>query len=154
MPESDYRPSVVKVAALLRTRTRDSNGVELGMFTSATRPTATEVEAIIDEVLSELAGQVADRQGNLPAPLHDQARRCVSLGVAATIELSYFTEQAAADRSAATGFREMHEGCLKRLERSASAYAPAGSAGGGAGLGTMVVRGHGALESEDDEDAP
>ena len=36
-------PSVADVAALLRGRTKDSNGVEVGTFNDDTRPTSSQV---------------------------------------------------------------------------------------------------------------
>jgi hypothetical protein len=45
-------PSVLDVAALLRARTKDVNGVEVGTFTDDTRPTSSQVLRL--HVLDEL----------------------------------------------------------------------------------------------------
>jgi hypothetical protein len=58
------------VAALLRSRTKDDAGRELGAWTDATRPTLVDVEQLI----ALAAGQTTDADG----PRARRARRCVA----------------------------------------------------------------------------
>jgi hypothetical protein len=103
------RPSVDDVALLLRTRTvgagpggsligGDTGPVELTTFTAETRPTATEVEAMIDvasdEVLAQLPAEIA-------SSFH-AIRRSIALRAAVLIEASFFRESADASLAAAS----------------------------------------------------
>jgi hypothetical protein len=86
-------PSVDDVAALEATRTIGASGADLGTFTSETRPTDTEVDVVIDEALDAVLGQLPDHIETLwYAPI----RRLVALRAAATVETSYYREQAPA----------------------------------------------------------
>ena len=140
-------PGVDDVAALLRARTKDTVGAE-GTFTAATRPTATQVQELIDFVVGEVHGHVALE---LPEILHGQARRCIVLGVASLIELSYFPEQqnqAGADRTSAVAYREMYEKALERLAAARRSYSATASSGGGIGIGSMRVKTQATLDRE------
>jgi hypothetical protein len=118
------RPSVDDVALLLRARTKDSEGREVGTFTEDTRPTADDVEAQIDAAL----GLVTVR---LPATIPDRWQGAVSSLVAyraaLRIEKSYFPEQVHSDRSPYDELREEYNDDLTAL---LEALAGAGDAGG------------------------
>jgi hypothetical protein len=91
----DLAPTIADVAALIRARTKDSNGNELGTFTADTRPTDVQAQEAIDHavVLVHLkVGAIGDGCASV-------AKMCATYGAAAEIELSYFPEQARADRS-------------------------------------------------------
>jgi hypothetical protein len=88
-------PTVGDVAAIIRARTKDSNGNELGTFTPETRPTDLQCQEAIDHQMVLLHTRV----GNIGAGCVDVARLCAAYGAAAEIELSYFPEQARTDRS-------------------------------------------------------
>jgi hypothetical protein len=85
----DYKPDVHELGAIMRARTRNDLGKELGTFTEDTRPTSDEVESVIDQALAlvspRLGGAVADR-------LDDLARSIVTLRAAMMIEASYIPE--------------------------------------------------------------
>lgn len=89
-------PTSNDVAALLRARTKDLDGHELGRFTPDTRPTDTEVDAIISMAYSELAGlaglYAGDRCGQ-------SATWLCTIRAAMWVELSYWPEQVRSDRS-------------------------------------------------------
>lgn len=87
-----YHPAIGDVAAVLRARTYDSNGVEVGTFNSQTRPTAQQVQEIIEGSISEVRVQAGDE---IPDRLVATARQAVVLRTAASIERSYYPEQAA-----------------------------------------------------------
>jgi hypothetical protein len=140
MPDAPaWYPDASDVAALVWARTVDASG-QMGEFTEDTRPTAGQVDALIGFVAGEVSGAVGP---DLPAVLHDQARRCVTLGTAAMVERSFFPEQQSQtgeDRTAAVSYAAMYETALQRLMDAQRSYAASASAGGGRGLGTMRVR--------------
>lgn len=83
-----------QVAALLRARTKDNEGREVGLWTEATRPTLGQVEELIDLARGQVEGSYgiteACRQG---------FERLVALRAAQLVELSFFPEQIRSDRS-------------------------------------------------------
>jgi len=92
------------VAALLRARTKDSNGDELGAWTDDTRPTRDEVQALIDQA----RGLVSARTGpTIPSPCQGGYEALVALQAAALVELSYFPEQVPPEQSPYTHLREL-----------------------------------------------
>jgi hypothetical protein len=97
MPVSDYTPTIDDVGALLRARTKDSDGEEIGTFTPTTRPTDTEVETLIGQAAGYMSLFVGD---DTPQALWEEIGDVVSIRAAMTIELSYYPEQVASDRSA------------------------------------------------------
>lgn len=103
--------SVDDVAALIRARTKDSNGNELGTFTAATRPTDLQAQEAIDHQVALLHTKVG-YVGEGCAPLAQQA---VAIGAAAEIELSYFPEQARTDRSPYTYLIARYDAALQGL---------------------------------------
>jgi hypothetical protein len=88
-------PTVDDVAALIRARTKDNNGNEVGTFTDDTRPTAAQAQQAIDHqvvLLHTKVGAIGDGCAAV-------ATLAAAYGAAAEIELSYFPEQARTDRS-------------------------------------------------------
>lgn len=143
MAAEDWLPSIEQVAALVRARTRDDLGQELGTFTDATRPTDAEVNQLI---VAE-GSLVAMRTGNpttLACPDADQVRLAVSQvvakRVAAIIEASYRPDEVADGRTVADFYQGSMDGDVKALEQAAAscrAYDPGDPAGGGAGTGAQ-----------------
>lgn len=109
-------PSVDDVAAIIRARTKDSSGNELGVFTAETRPTDLQCQEAIDHQVILLHTRV----GNIGADCADVARLCAAYGAAAEIELSYFPEQARTDRSPYTNlvarYNEYADGLVACVE--------------------------------------
>jgi hypothetical protein len=90
-------PTLDDVAALLRARTYDANGVQVGQFTGSTRPSAAHVQELIDFA----AGDVVARTGaDIPEKYWPEARRLAALQAAALVESSFFPEQLDSDHSA------------------------------------------------------
>src|SRR5215471_18531552 len=85
-----WRPTVDDVAALIRARTKDASGNELGTFTPATRPTDAEVEELITNGMAKVAALVG---WDLPADTYEEARHLASIVAACEVELSYWPEQ-------------------------------------------------------------
>jgi hypothetical protein len=110
-PWADWLPSVADVGAVLRARTVDPDGNELGTFTDATRPTGVQVAELIAGGVADVYGEV----GIVPDVLLPQARRVSALGTAILVELSYYPEQTNSARSAYVALRDLYETHLKRL---------------------------------------
>lgn len=104
MPVSDYTPTVAQVGALLRARTKDTGGNELGTFTSATRPTDTEVNLLIAQAAGTLSTKAGD---DIPAALFDEASQLAAIRAAMLVELSYFPEQIMTGRSTYPQLQEL-----------------------------------------------
>jgi hypothetical protein len=101
-PTEPWLATPEDVAALLRSRTKDDAGRELGVWSDATRPTLPEVEHLI----AFAAAQATDADGPLIAcaPL---CRNVIALHTACLVELSYFPEQVRSDRSPYSELREL-----------------------------------------------
>src|SRR4051794_25646894 len=85
----DWRPLSADVGSILRARTKDRDGNELGDFTSSTRPTGQQVDTLVEVVVSDIEGQV----GTVPEELQPLARYVATVGTACLVLLSYWPEQ-------------------------------------------------------------
>lgn len=113
MPASDWTPEVADVGALLRARTKDVNGNELGTFTDDTRPTTAEVERLIVQAQSTLVGEFG---GDELLPLYiETAKELVVKKAAMKVELSFYPEQVASNRSPYTQLKDEVDDELRRL---------------------------------------
>lgn len=113
MPISDWAPAVADVGAVLRARTKDTNGNELGTFTPNTRPTDAQVTSLIDTAAGDLASVVGS---DLPEVTWPLAGSVTSIGAAMLVELSYFPEQVATGRSPYDQLAALYEQRLGRLK--------------------------------------
>lgn len=84
------RPSVREVAALMPDRTTVDGGGEARTFTTATSPTAEEVEGLIDVVLDSIDPRVPD---GASAEVERAARRVVTFTTAILVESGNWGEQ-------------------------------------------------------------
>lgn len=123
----DLRPSVDDVAALIRARTKDAEGREIGTFTPDTRPTDVEVETHIDAALGLVVVRLPT---DLPDTYEPAARALVAYRAALRIEKSYFPEQVRSDRSA---YEQLRQEYVDDLQALLDAIAASGSEDGGAG---------------------
>lgn len=133
-------PTLEDVAALIRARTRDSNGVEVGTFTPDTRPTDAQAQEAIDHAVTALHEKV----GEIGAPCTDVARLCAAYGAAAEIELSYFPEQARTDRSPYTYLLNRYTALLDGVQQCVLGNLPSNDDDGD---GELVPFGHGTLRA-------
>ena len=93
MAAIDVTPA--RVAALLRARTKDKGGVEVGEWNADTRPTLAQVEETI-----ELAGDtVSAKVGEPGDPCATKFATAVAYEAACLIEKSYYPEQVESGRS-------------------------------------------------------
>lgn len=114
MPISEWTPSVANVGEILRARTKDTNGNEVGTFTSSTRPTEAQVTGLITTANGDLASEVGT---DIPEVTWDLARGVAALGAAMLAELSFFPEQVATGRSPYDQLAALYEARLKRLKK-------------------------------------
>jgi hypothetical protein len=128
-------PTVADVAALIRARTKDSNGVEIGTFDDTTRPTDAQAQEAIDHAVIALHEKVAV----IGDPCTDVAKLAASYGAAAEIELSYFPEQARTDRSPYQYLLQRYEQLLTGVEQCVLGNLP------GHGGDVSVPFGHGTM---------
>jgi hypothetical protein len=103
-------PTVDGVAALLRARTKDRNGNEVGTFSADTRPTATQVSAHIADAVQAVADEL---QADVPDTLYGSFAWCAKRYAACDIEKSYWPEQVASARS---NYDQLWEQYLRAVE--------------------------------------
>ena len=137
MTTDPFIPTVADVAALIRARTKDTNGNEVGTFTADTRPTDAQAQEAIDHALAALHEKVGE-VGDLCA---DVARMAATYGAAAEIELSYFPEQARTDRSPYTYLLTRYDALLDGVVQCVLGNLPSddgdGDVGGPMRYGTL-----------------
>lgn len=117
---ADWAPTTSDVGALLRARTKDRSGNELGDFTANTRPTGVQVEALIEQATSDI-DEALSVLGPIPENLYGLARRVAGLGTALGVELGYFPEQVGTGRSPYAQIKDMYDDRLKVLRSSIEA---------------------------------
>ena len=97
VPPPEAWPTVDEVAALLRARTKDNNGVEVGTFNPDTRPTDQGAGELIANAAQAVAGELA---ADVPIELYGSFSFCTKLYAACLVEKAYFPEQVQSSRSA------------------------------------------------------
>jgi hypothetical protein len=110
--EEAFLPSVQDVADLLRARTKDKFGNELGLFNDNTRPTDSGVRGLIRQAADDVIMMV---DTDIPVEAYDLASTVISIGAAMLVELSYYPEQIGTPNSAYDRYREWYELMLQRL---------------------------------------
>lgn len=117
MSNGAQRPPVLeatppRVAALLRARTKDNEGREIGLWTEATRPTVGQVVELIEYARNLLAGTLGP-PGERCANGYEQL---VVIQAAMLVELSYWPEQVRTDRSPYQHLAELYDRTLTGYE--------------------------------------
>jgi len=112
LPVSDWTPGLADVGAILRARTKDVVGNELGTFTVDTRPTDVEVSALISQGVADVAMATGSE---LPASVWNDAKSVAAFATALRVELSYFPEQINTGRSPYQQLKQLYDDMLKRL---------------------------------------
>lgn len=129
MSTSDWPVQVSSVGAVLRSRTRDTNGNEIGTFNGSTRPDYDQVLSLINDAVEGLASAVGS---DLPEDYWPRAGMVATYRAAMLVELSYFPEQVATGRSPYEQLRELYREALADLKASlteAGANVPGDTAG-------------------------
>lgn len=123
--------SVQDVASLLRARTKDDSGNEVGDFNADTRPTETEVEDLIAQSAA-MVNAVAN--GDVPSRLLAFGQHVVALRTAMMVELTYWPEQVQRENSPFGHIREMFIDALEAFKVAL------GDSGGVRGYGPVSVK--------------
>ena len=84
-------PSIDDVALLTATRTIDSTGAQLGVFTSDTNPTAAQVQALIVQAVTLVLAPLPDY---FQTSLYGRVQQAITVQAAILIETSFYREQA------------------------------------------------------------
>lgn len=124
-PPDPGRPTVEQVALLIRARTKDTFGNEVGTFDSDTRPTDVQVEEQIDAAMA-LVGVRFPATSGMTAEQVSAFAALVAYRAALRIEKSYFPEQVRSDRSA---YPQLREEYLDDLQAFTNALAGGGGDG-------------------------
>lgn len=113
------KPTPDEVAAQLLARTRAPGSIpsafdddEAGTFTDQTRPTATQVQSLIDSAYD----LTLPRLGIVPAALEDMARAIITLRAAAIVERTFWSE------SASQGEGTVYADLMKEYEAALTDY--------------------------------
>jgi hypothetical protein len=130
------RPSVDDVALLIRARTKDSNGNEVGTFDDDTRPTETQVEEQIDASIAMILMRLPPVE-QLPPELVPAIATVIAYRAALRVEKSYFPEQVRTDRSAYAELWAEYNAELEALV--AKAQETVSGAFGASGIGMIPV---------------
>jgi hypothetical protein len=104
---SAFVPTVDDVGALIRTRTKDRFGNELGTFTADTRPTDDQVLVLVGQAYDYVTARV---DTDLPEESWRAARSCIALKAAMMVELSYWPDQIPLNQSPYASLRLEFEG--------------------------------------------
>jgi hypothetical protein len=131
----EWRPTVDDVAALLRARTKNASGNEVGTFTDETRPTDAEVEQLITNGCAKIASLVG---WDVPGDAQAEALHLAAIVAACEVETSYFPEQVRTDRSAYQQLWAMFQDDRDAFIEYVSALSPAGAVGATAGTFKVV----------------
>lgn len=107
----DITPALTDVGAILRARTRNDEGVELGTFTADTRPTGTEVDAFIAQATAEVRLRLP---ADIPADLEPFVKRLIAIRSAMFAELSFDPDRTD-ETSAYDRLGEMFESGMQAL---------------------------------------
>lgn len=142
-PSTELECSVSDVGALLRARTKDDNGNEVGTFNADTRPTATEVEQIITQA-AFMVSAVAN--ADVPSRLYDFGQHVVALRSAMMVELTYWPEQVQRENSPYEHIREMFTDALEAFKVAL------GDSGGVRGYGPLSVKMKSTIEAVSEDD--
>jgi hypothetical protein len=132
--DAPWRPTVDDVAALLRARTKDASGNEVGTFNDQTRPTDAEVELLITNGCAKVSALVG---WEIPDDAQDEARHLAAIVAACEVELSYWPEQVRSDRSAFAQLWQLWTSDIAAFREMVSALAPEG--GLAAGIGSIYT---------------
>jgi hypothetical protein len=104
---SSFIPSVDDVGAILRTRTKDNFGNELGTFTEDTRPTDQQCLTLIGQAYDDVVGVIDD---DIPETSFRDARSAIALRAAMLVELSFWPDQVPLGRSPYAQLKELFDG--------------------------------------------
>lgn len=110
---AEYTPLMDDVAVLLRARTKDQYGTEVGVFNTDTRPNEQQVREIIRLAVADISTYVGS---DVPDTVIEPARHLATLRAAMLVESTYFPEQAAQDNSVYSLYEGLYTAGITRLD--------------------------------------
>ena len=111
-------PTLADVGSLVLARTRDDNGNVLGTFTDDTQPTDDQVRALIQKAVDDVMPLIGT---DIPEILVQEAQNVTALKAAMYIELTYFANEVAQNRSAYPELKALYDEKLAYLAQAVSA---------------------------------
>jgi hypothetical protein len=108
-----FLPDPADVSALLPARTYVDDGGEVGSFTSETRPTAGQVQTLINSAGNEVAARLGQEVTDDTQRAY--ARELIAIRAAMGVEIGYFPEQTNVDESAYDKLKELYDEGLPAL---------------------------------------
>lgn len=113
--DPSWLPVKEDIAALLPTRLQstDGSGQLQTTFNELTRPTGAQVERLITEAAAEVGLTLSPEE--VPEAVHGRIRSIISLGAAMNVELTYYPEQVAGNRSPYAQMERRFNAALKLL---------------------------------------
>jgi hypothetical protein len=112
-----WAPGVDDVGAILRARTINQFGSELGTFNSTTRPTDVSVITLINQACADVQDAIGPTV-NIPAQLIPSAMSLAALGTAMMIEIGFYPEQINSGRSPYPQLATQYTAKLKNLQNA------------------------------------
>jgi hypothetical protein len=110
-----WAPGVDDVGDVLRARTVNRNGLEIGTFDAFTRPTDVDVMGLINQAASDIQDAIGV-ENEVPADQFTSAEYLTALGTALLIEIGFYPEQVNSGRSPYPQIETMYKDRLKRLQ--------------------------------------
>jgi hypothetical protein len=103
----NYVPTLDDVASLIRARTVDVNGNELGTFTpTTTRPTDDQVSNLVGQAVRDVGAIVGE---TVPEKIRPEVARVAAIRAAMLVELSFFPSQIGTPRSQYAMLKDLWE---------------------------------------------
>lgn len=128
-----WRPTVAEVAAHLRARTKVPGGTEVGTFTEETRPTAGDVERLIDQAVRRVASSITYEPCS--PGLETDAQGAAALYCAMLVEQSYYPETTTAGGSSFLSLNTLWKEQISTLVEAVAEECGIGIGVGGSGEG-------------------
>lgn len=132
MAPTPIETDINAVAAILHARTKDDVGNELGVFTSATRPTAAQVTDLLIRAKRSVVNVIGTAEP-CTADLAADAANLIHLRAAMMVELSYFPEQVASNRSHYEQLKALYDGDIVTLAEAVAEICGTGTGEPGVG---------------------
>jgi hypothetical protein len=108
----DVTPTVAELGSLMRARTKDRFGNEVGTFNDDTRPTGEQAASMIDMAVNLMPLNIP----GLADQYVERAKKAITLLAAVLVENSFYPEQADTDQSAAATYERLYGLVLTSLQ--------------------------------------
>lgn len=128
-----WRPTVDQVASYIRARTKVPGGGLAGTFNTQTKPTAEQVEPLIDEACDFISTSLGEK-GPCSGNLERRTGVLAAMYAAMLVEQSYYPESTSNAGSSFKSLEALFNPQLKRLEVAVEQQCGEGEGGGGGDL--------------------